>query len=104
VSAYFLRQEQAIPGSAVAAAARSVRRATARHASNRRATARSRQGDRAQEEADAIADQIALEPAGERDQVTPSAWLVEGIERGAKPRHHTSTPGRRHVRHPGGAH
>jgi hypothetical protein len=27
-----------------------------------------------QEEADAIADQIAREPAGERDQVTPSRW------------------------------
>jgi hypothetical protein len=29
----------------------------------------------AQEEADAIADQIALEPAGERDQVTPCGWF-----------------------------
>ena len=29
----------------------------------------------AQEEADAIAEQIALEPAGERDRVTPSAWF-----------------------------
>jgi hypothetical protein len=29
----------------------------------------------AQEEADAIAEQIALEPAGERDQVTPSGWF-----------------------------
>ena len=29
----------------------------------------------AQEEADAIADQIAHEPAGERDQVTPSGWF-----------------------------
>ena len=43
------QQEQAIHahngGSAAAAPARSVRRATARRASNRRATARSRQGD-----------------------------------------------------------
>jgi hypothetical protein len=62
-------------GSAVAAPARSVRRATARRASDRRATAPSRQVDRAQEEAAAIADQIALEPGGERDQVTPSAWF-----------------------------
>jgi NADPH-dependent ferric siderophore reductase len=43
------QQEQAIPahdgGSAAAPPARSVRRATARRASNRRATARNRQGD-----------------------------------------------------------
>ena len=29
----------------------------------------------AQKEPDAIAEQIALEPASERDQVTPSAWF-----------------------------
>ena len=29
----------------------------------------------AQEEPDAITEQIALEPAGERDRVTPSAWF-----------------------------
>ena len=62
-------------GSAAAAPTRSVRRATARRASDRRATAPRPQVDRAQEEAAAIADQIALEPGGERDRVTPSAWF-----------------------------